>query len=318
MFSIGTATTATTTRGITTKPYYLTNQNQQHNKNDRHYSSKQILSRKWKADLKRSCLERARQKRYELIKSHRSSSINDNAIVADGTFFNKVNDLKDTKDVYLSKGSSPILARQVIQEEIVASKKRMEDNVDGCRPIFEENEKEESEEDNNIMLTEEELLELMHEVEEELDREAKELYFEEIHRVETYDDYLLQNQVNDFEMWQEEVDNNNTNPTPFVPCPMCSIVGLIQENDNTTGITKISCNNCGFCINRKDHDNAFFSLKILQERMRELYESHIGCNIMNAAKFSFSVDVDCNDMSDNYDSCLKAQCNTCGMVVKVL
>ena len=287
MFSIGSATT-----GVLTKPYYSMKRNQ-HNSINSRTAGKAALSTKWKEDFKRSCLERARQKRYELIKSHRD--------VHNPNFTNIINQ-KHTKNDDISMPmdqSSPALARQVVEEEL--SKHRYQEVTAQCLQFEDENNKKE-----NVMLTEEELLELMHEVEEELDREAEEICFEEACKVETYNEYLLEHQIADFEMWQE-LNTGSSHDTPFVPCPMCSMAGLTQEIDST--MTKITCNNCGFCLNRKGD---VVLLEMLQERMRGLYEDHYACN----TKFNFSVDADC--MSDSDDTFLKARCETCGTVVTVL
>eukprot|EP01083_Nonionella_stella_P041238 111826_1 len=148
----------------------------------------------WKDALKRDCILRAREKRQALVRSFR----------------------KQNSPLISTPGSPMATAREVVEQELRVSGVKLSTlsplisrdfmMIDGMtgntsrQILFEKH-----------MIDEEELLQLMHEVEEELQRDEERLGDEamEIERRDEEHRYGFEQQIADFEAWEESVNNDD-------------------------------------------------------------------------------------------------------------
>jgi hypothetical protein len=122
-------------------------------------------------------------------------------------------------------------------------------------------------------ISEEELYELLEEVEQEMDREQDLLVDDIMQRAENERRYL-EEQVHDYEQWEEIMDQQQDD---FVPCPVCHADHLILTDNGQTIICPNTMDNCCSLIipcasNRRNNERV--TLRELQAILNQVYEAH--------------------------------------------
>ena len=233
-------------------------------------------SKTWKENLRRACLDRARQ-RCRLL------------------------DYEDAASPAVKRTTNPNI-RQIIEEEL------REQSVAIRAPCFSDDQTDHNNQKNgdsstsaeNIMMvldqlgsdneqgasentkepqaqhyiSEEDLYELMYELEQEMELEKAFLVDDMLQNAENERRYL-EEQVIDYEQW-EEIMHPQSNDV--VPCPVCHEENLVLTEDGRTIICPNTMDGlCSLiipCSVNKGSTNELTTLHDLQSRLRQAYEAH--------------------------------------------
>jgi Replication protein A interacting C-terminal len=212
-----------------------------------------IASKTWKENLRRACLERARRGRKKLAENHHADSAieNENGL----SVRCMVEDELRQRAIAIH---SPCNEGQFQLEPYRDPTERMDALEESCTEVPKA----------HHFITEEELFELLAEVEQEIERNEA-LHLDEMIELARHESEYLQDQVSDFERWEESKQQYNSDSTIAVLCPLCHGENLIQTPDLSI-----------LCPNRMDGscsmqlDNAVLTLHDLEARMRTAFEEH--------------------------------------------
>jgi len=221
-------------------------------------------SKTWKENLRRACLDRARRQRRQQL----STTNNNNES-------QQQQQQPDDEDCLMSP------ARRMVEEELrqqaigirspclhqqEAVDHQMETSLD--EPDEQQNGTGDAHSLTAVpiahhFISEEELFELLEEVEQEMQREQA-LHVDDILEMAQHEKAYLEEQVIDFEQW-EEMHHQHDNT---VPCPVCHESNLILSNG------AIVCPNTmdGSCSLQLPSDN--LSLEHFQDKLRSAFDEH--------------------------------------------
>lgn len=214
-------------------------------------------SKTWKENLHRACLDRARRERTE-------KSVN------------RDNRANDDHGVFLS-------ARFMVEDELVqraisvqspcsdgghlwdAANQTPAGLMDSSRKV---------DPFSNHFITEDELFELLAEVEQEIEREDA-LHLDEMIEIALHERDYLQDQVMDFERWEEsKQQNEEIDSAMTVLCPICHDANLIQSTGRSIVCPNRMDGSCSMNL-----DNVTIVLSELQEKISMAFEQHsFNCN----------------------------------------
>jgi len=222
-------------------------------------------SKTWKENLRRACLERARQRQRRRPSSNNNHDDDDN---------------EDSSNMMMMVPA----VRQMVEEElrqrsIAVRAPCFSDEPEPTNELSSMAMMDSDEQSNEIVvpkaqhfISEEELLELLEEMEQEMEREQASLVDDMLQRAENERQYL-EEQVLDFQQWEEMHQHQDD----AVPCPVCHEENLMFSGDGTMIVCPNSMDgscSCSLQLCNNNTNNNLRTLHDLQDKLRQAYEEH--------------------------------------------
>lgn len=236
---------------------------------------------RWKQNLRRACLERARQSRLDLLRRKRgqltSRPVDEEEISPLGVVMEECQNHK-VEVISLTANNFTQACETRVEKRGIEDCSGMEVDKTLLDP-------------GDHTLTEEDLFEILREVEEEM-RLNDELFLEEVLEAESS---FLNDAVADFENWQDSKDKNQ-----HVPCPICQTSNLVLSSPE-----EISCSD-EFCPFRTRAEKVPAPLGFFRDQLINIHETH-------SSQCSSPLAFQMRSASNHHGCILLASCKSCNI-----